>query len=130
MIKIIILLTMLFLHIVDDFYLQGILAQLKQKKWWEENAPKELYKNDYIIALLEHSFSWTFMIFLPIIVNYLFFNLEVNTMSFVIAFLFNLSLHAAVDHFKANLLVLNLIQDQLIHIMQIVLVWIIFIAYI
>jgi hypothetical protein len=128
MIKIIILLTMLFLHIVDDFYLQGLLAQLKQKKWWEENAPKELYKNDYIIALLEHAFSWTFMIFLPIMANYLFFNLEVNALDFVVAFLFNWGLHATVDHLKANLLVLNLTQDQLIHIMQIVLVWIIFIV--
>lgn len=128
MIKIIILLTMLFLHIVDDFYLQGLLAQLKQKKWWKENAPKELYKNDYIIALLEHAFSWTFMIFLPIMVNYLFFNLEVNTLDFVVAFLFNWGLHAAVDHLKANLLALNLTQDQLIHIMQIVLIWIIFIV--
>lgn len=119
---------MLFLHIVDDFYLQGLLAQLKQKKWWKENAPKELYKNDYIIALLEHAFSWTFMIFLPIMINYLFFNLEVNILDFVVAFLFNWGIHAAVDHLKANLLVLNLTQDQLIHIIQIVLVWIIFIV--
>ena len=89
---------------------------------------RELYKNDYIIALLEHAFSWTFMIFLPIMVNYLFFNLEVNTLDFVVAFLFNWGIHAVVDHFKANLLVLNLTQDQFIHIMQIVLVWIVFIV--
>ena len=68
--KIIILLIMLFLHIVDDYYLQGILTKLKQKSWWEENAPNKLYKHDYIIALIEHAFSWTFMIMLPFTIMY------------------------------------------------------------
>ncbi len=46
-----VLLSMIFLHIVDDYYLQGILASMKQKSWWEENAPQRLYKYDYIVAL-------------------------------------------------------------------------------
>lgn len=29
-----VLLMMLFLHILDDFHLQGCLANLKQKSWW------------------------------------------------------------------------------------------------
>lgn len=57
---------MLFCHIVDDYYLQGILASMKQKKWWQENAPDKLYEYDYLIALLMHGFSWAFMIMLPI----------------------------------------------------------------
>ena len=36
------------MHIVDDYYLQGILAKMKQKSWWKEVAPFEseqvLYK--------------------------------------------------------------------------------------
>ena len=32
------LLTMIFLHIVDDYYLQGVLAKMKQRKWWEDNG--------------------------------------------------------------------------------------------
>lgn len=36
--KTILLLTMLFCHIVDDYYLQGWLASAKQKSWWEKNA--------------------------------------------------------------------------------------------
>ena len=42
---------MLYCHILDDFCLQGILASLKQKSWWEENYPNKLYKYDYIISL-------------------------------------------------------------------------------
>ena len=64
--KTILLLTMLFCHIVDDYYLQGWLASAKQKLWWEKNVPDKLYKNDYIMALCEHAFSWTFMIMLPL----------------------------------------------------------------
>lgn len=67
--KAFIVLWMIFFHIVDDYYLQGWLASAKQKKWWEENAPQPLYKYDYIWALLMHSFSWAFMIMLPIAVS-------------------------------------------------------------
>ena len=52
-----ILLTMIFLHIVDDFKLQGLLAQFKQKQWWEDFAPESMYVYDYIMSLLIHSFS-------------------------------------------------------------------------
>lgn len=63
--KIFILFTMIFCHIVDDYYLQGWLASAKQKSWWEKNAPGKLYKYDYLAALFMHSFSWSFMIMLP-----------------------------------------------------------------
>ena len=51
-----ILFSMLFLHLIADYNLQGILAQFKQKKWWKENYPQAQYKNDQMIALAEHSF--------------------------------------------------------------------------
>jgi hypothetical protein len=35
------LLLMIFLHIVDDYYLQGILASMKQKEWWHKTAPEK-----------------------------------------------------------------------------------------
>lgn len=125
--KTVLLLLMLFLHIVDDYYLQGILASMKQKKWWKKNAPDELYKNDYIIALLEHAFSWTFMIMLvPTI--YLYFNPS-NFLYrlYMLVFCINWSIHVIVDDYKANKKQINLIQDQLIHIIQIFITWIIFI---
>lgn len=55
--KLTLLFGMLFLHIVDDYYLQGWLASAKQRSWCEKNCPDEMYKNDYIMALCEHAFS-------------------------------------------------------------------------
>lgn len=49
MIKLIVLLSMMFLHIVDDFKFQGILSSMKQKSWWKKNYPNKCYKYDYII---------------------------------------------------------------------------------
>ena len=121
MTKIIILLAMIFLHIVDDYYLQGILAQLKQKSWWDAHAPDELYKRDYIIALIEHAFSWTFMMMLPIMVAWYSGVITVDAPDFIVAFIINCGVHAIVDHQKANKRTINLTQDQLIHIFFILL---------
>ena len=110
-----IFLTMIFLHIVDDYYLQGILAHMKQKKFWKEQAPDELYKYDYIWALIMHAFSWTFMIMLPLIF------VSPISPAFYIIFVVNLAVHAYVDNLKANKHKINLWQDQLIHLAQIIL---------
>ena len=110
------LLVMIFLHIVDDYYLQGILAAMKQKSWWKEHAPDELYRYDYILALLCHAFSWTFMIMLPIWFS---FNFTITPL-FAIAFLANMAIHSFVDDLKANKKKINLITDQSIHVLQIV----------
>jgi len=111
-----IFMLMIFLHIVDDYYLQGLLKNIKQIAWWKENAPQELYKNDYVVALLMHSFSWAFMIMLPIALQMSF---KVNTL-FVVIFVLNILIHGVTDHAKANLLKINLITDQSIHIIQII----------
>lgn len=117
-----ILLTMLFCHIIDDFYLQGILASMKQKMWWRKQEQyKEKYRCDYIVALIIHSFSWVFMIMLPIAI-YLKFNLGWLYLAYPI----NLTIHAIVDDLKANKLKINLIVDQSIHILQIIIIWIMF----
>lgn len=109
------LLLMIFLHIVDDYYLQGWLASAKQKKYWEENAPEKLYKYDYVWALIMHSFSWAFMIMLPIAFNS---SLEIG-IGFIGVFVANLAIHASVDDMKANKRIINLWTDQTIHIVQI-----------
>jgi hypothetical protein len=111
-----ILLWMIMMHIVDDFYLQKNLALYKQKSWWEENYPDEKYKHDHIAALFIHSISWAFMIMFPI----------AYTMNFNIGFEFiwmfavNVFGHALVDDAKANMLTINLWQDQLMHLGQII----------
>lgn len=113
--KIFAVLLMLFCHIVDDYYLQGILASMKQKKWWQKNAPREKYKFDYIVALLMHSMSWSFMIMLPVAI-YCGFNVGGQ---FFFFWLTNALIHAFVDNEKANEFSINLITDQLIHALQI-----------
>ena len=117
------LLAMIFLHIIDDYKIQqGILASMKQKKWWEEQKEyKSMYKYDYIPALIEHSFSWTFMIMLPIAVM-----LRFNISWWVIAYVANMIIHAFVDDLKANKFKINLVIDQTIHIVQIIVTWLIF----
>ena len=125
---ILLLISMLFFHIVDDYYLQGFLASAKQKSWWEKNSPNPLYKNDYIIALVEHAFSWTVMINIPIVVYTYIFGIQINPITFVVLFFINWLSHIITDNAKANLLKINLIQDQLIHIAQIILTWIIYVS--
>lgn len=122
--KIFILLAMIFLHIIDDYKLQGILASMKQKKWWKEQKEyNDMYQYDYIPALVEHSFSWTFMIMLPIAIV-----LKFNIGWWAISYIVNIFIHAFVDNLKANKFKINLVTDQLIHIIQIVATWLIFIC--
>ena len=112
--KLFILFVMIFAHIVDDYYLQGILASLKQKTWWEnQKSYKPMYKYDYIIALIMHAFSWSFMVSLPIL--YLGF-----TKWIAVAIILNTIIHGIVDDLKANKHKINLIVDQSIHIVQII----------
>lgn len=109
---------MIFAHIVDDYYLQGILASLKQKTWWENQKNyKSMYKYDYIVALIMHAFSWSFMISLPI----LYFGF---TEWIAVAIILNTIIHGIVDDLKANKHKINLIVDQSIHIAQIIITWI------
>lgn len=116
-----IILAMVFCHIVDDYYLQGCLASMKQKKWWQENVPQKLYKYDYIVALIMHSISWSFMIMLPIAIS-MSFNVPIV---FLIVFICNIIVHGFVDNLKANKLKINLIVDQSIHILQIIITYVI-----
>ena len=110
------LISMVFCHIVDDYYLQGWLASAKQKSWWDKNSPDKLYKHDYIAALFMHSFSWTFMMMLvPTIYIILF-----GGRYYPLVFVANLIIHMITDNLKANVKVINLWQDQLIHMIQII----------
>jgi hypothetical protein len=125
MTNLIILAAMLFCHIIDDYYLQGILASMKQKNWWVKNAPDDLYKKDYIMALFMHSFSWAFMIMLPILVH----GLSSIVWNLYVPFLIvNCVIHMVVDNLKANMLKINLVQDQSIHMLQIFITWLIWVS--
>ena len=114
--KFLIFISMIFCHIVDDYYLQGWLASAKQKSWWEKNSPDKLYKHDYIAALFMHSFSWTFMMMLVPTIYIILFGGRYYPLVFVV----NLIIHMITDNLKANAKVINLCQDQLIHMIQII----------
>ena len=125
--KILFLIGMIFCHIVDDYYLQGWLASAKQKSWWKQNAPNPLYKYDYLMALFMHSFSWSFMVML--LPTYYVFNSPLTTdfglvaVQVVFVFVLNLIIHFETDNAKANKGKINLIQDQMIHMVQIFATW-------
>ena len=130
MIFVIIFFSMIVCHIVDDYYLQGCLAKMKQKKWWEENYPNQKYDGNHIAALLCHAFSWSFMIHLPITIfifckAYLYEKLELIVF-FCISIALNLIIHALIDDLKANKLKINLGDDQFLHLLQITITFIVF----
>lgn len=121
-----ILTEMLFLHIFADYHLQGLLAQMKQRAWWKKPAQgnPEMYSRDYRAALLTHSFEWSFVTMLPI-----FYSVYSHDYIFGYAFgyiglcIANTVFHYCVDDAKANQHVINLIQDQRLHLIQIIATW-------
>ena len=117
-----ILLLMILAHIIDDFVLQPVcLSKLKQKSWWEKQEGfKSLYKNDYKMALLMHSMSWSIMILLPAI---FFVNMSGHMLWAI--FTLNTLFHYLIDNEKANKLRINLMADQTLHLAQIFVSWII-----
>lgn len=117
MTKLFVVMFMLFCHVFDDYKLQaGVLNNLKQKKWWREQPEyNEYYRYDYIVGLIMHAISWSFMIMLPLAI-YLSFNI---TPAFAIIFVANVVIHAVVDDLKANRKVINLVVDQAAHMIQI-----------
>ena len=118
---VVVLILMIFAHIVDDFYLQGVLAKMKQKGWWKENASNALYKFDYIVALIIHALSWSIMITLPI----LFVSAWNPHWAIYLMLGVNVAIHAIVDDLKANRHKINLACDQFVHVMQIHLTWLV-----
>ena len=120
-VKIVVLLVMIQMHIIDDYCLQGKLANFKQKRWWEQNYPDAMYRKDFLMALFLHAFSWTFMTMLPVIVyRILLGDLPLWCYGVFVA---NWLIHGVVDHFKANKLAINLIVDQSVHLVQVAVTW-------
>lgn len=132
--KLYVFLVMLAMHVIGDYTLQGILASMKQRMWWVDELIKthgdedgkllssiwHAYQNDFIPALLAHAYLWSFCIMLPIaIVMYIQGTLMTDALLLVGVFLGNLVVHAVTDHMKANIGAINLVEDQIIHFVQI-----------
>lgn len=114
----IVFMFMLFMHGIADFNLQGCLADLKQKSWWKNFFildDNKLYRTrfDYMAALAIHSFTWSVCIMIPLVVCF-----ELTPGMFVWLTFINTVVHAIVDNAKCNKYNLNLIEDQLVHVIQ------------
>lgn len=104
------------LHLIADFSLQGILADMKRKVWWDNHTNsynRAKYKNDYQIAMLCHALMWSLVTFFPLA-------FVVNKYAFSCIVVWNAWIHGTIDHFKANALKLNLVEDQTFHVLQII----------
>lgn len=144
--KIFILFLMILIHIIEDFHLQGCLANLKQKKWWIDELCKAfdcddkrkeirepylngtIYKKDYKIGLIVHSIENAIFVMLPLIIDLLISEFKgclhngwivYGFSAFVIAMT-----HYIIDDLKCNKMKINLIVDQLMHFCVIILVYI------
>ncbi len=115
---------MIFCHIVDDFYLQvGILAKMKQRLWWKEQKEyDDIYKYDYIIALVLHSFSWAFMIVIPLLI------VGNTTLLLIISIPTNMIIHCFIDNLKCNKHKISLVADQCAHLGQIFITWLVWVV--
>lgn len=116
-----VLLCMIYLHLVDDYVLQGWLAQAKCEDWWKKNCPDKKYRFDYGVALLEHGFMNSFLVHVPIYIW-----LCKNEPTIFASVLLLGTIHAIIDDWKANDKKINLIQDQVLHIVLIVIWWVLF----
>ena len=129
-----ILVIMLFCHTFYDFHLQGILAQMKQKEWWQKQFVKEelsntKYRSDYKMALAVHSFEWAFCIQLPLLVNvynrcgdFGWFDVR-SSLMFISMLVMNGCFHYLIDDMKANDKTMSLVGDQMVHAVQVVITW-------
>ncbi len=110
-----IFLLMLAMHVIEDFHLQGRMADMKQKTWWRENAPSR-YKDDYIPVIILHGMEWSILASLPLLTVT---GLDAGWWFFLMVVVNGL-VHAGVDHLKCNSFRIGLIADQSIHVVQIV----------
>lgn len=118
-----ILLLMVLLHIIDDFFLQSMcLSKLKQKETWTEYNEKtnNLYKYDYIVALFIHGLSWSIMVHLPLFI------FDISEVLLIISVFANAIVHSYIDDIKANKKKINLVTDQFLHFLQILIIYFIF----
>lgn len=114
---------MFLVHIRTDFN-QGIIASMKQRNWWEDHYPNDLYKNDYKIVLLIHSIEWSVSIMIIPATRYIILGGK-SIIILSIILVLNVIVHLVVDDLKANKLAINLNMDQTIHFVQILVTWLV-----
>jgi len=116
MTAIVLLLLMLLAHIVEDFHLQGKMADMKQKIWWLKQTDDPRYRYDYIPVLILHGIEWAVCVSIPVF----FYTGFEPSAGYVLMACVMAAIHSIVDHMKCNELCINLVTDQAIHMVQIV----------
>lgn len=123
----IMLLTMIFLHVVADFNLQtDDMKKWKQKLWWDNNYPEELYEDDYKMILGIHSFVWAFTIHIPIMAYIIIYDIHLDVFSLLWTVLLNVIAHYIIDDMKANQRKISLIMDQALHYTAVTATWLVY----
>jgi hypothetical protein len=106
----------LFMHVLDDYGLQGVWHSMKQKTWvGNEDELKHPPVLGAIPALLCHALSWSFMTMLPLAYYYHF---NVNIF-FVLFFFANTCWHAIIQNNKPYAKGVSFVTEQAFHIVQI-----------
>jgi len=120
-----VLFIMIFAHIIDDFKLQGIMADMKCRLWWYNTINTlehgEIYKYDYIVPLILHGFQWSMMVHSVFLLSV---SMRDNPILYI-SIIINGLVHSFIDNLKANEFKINLIQDQLLHLIQIIVIYLI-----
>lgn len=128
MVKLIVLILMIEMHILADYKTPDCLQNFKQQKWWKDNFPnKDWWKTEFIVGLGLHAFQWALFIMIPPVSYTLYTDPAkpgINSLPSI--FILNILIHAYVDHLKANKGKLSLIEDQLMHFIQIIVTWILY----
>lgn len=106
---------MVLCHIIADFHLQGIMGDMKQKSFWKPYG--EQYQNDWKPVMLLHGIEWAIIVSVPCLLTSWF---DVSWW-FIAAVIVTGLTHAYIDNLKANNFQINLIEDQALHMLQIVL---------
>ena len=113
------ILLMILGHLLADYTLQGWLAQAKSKSWWRQNFQEhelEKVRHDWQAALICHSLYWSILTLLPLYGK--------SECWYVYVLVYNV-IHAVIDDLKCNQKKINLVQDQLLHLVQIVVTYLI-----
>jgi len=120
------LVAMLWCHLDNDFRKQGILASMKQKSWWEQQDAyddDDLGKYDYATALWAHAIWWGIELHIPAII-YIWYKDRLTPLGvwvLLTLIVVQIMIHKSVDDAKANLKLIDLTIDQMLHVFQILL---------
>lgn len=116
------IIKMLFMHCIGDYSLQGeFLSSAKRKSFWINNNDENINYLEHYVILFIHSYIWSFCINMP-----LFHLLSSNKIIFSI--LLNCIIHMIVDNLKVNKKVISLLTDQLLHLVQIIITYLLLVV--